>query len=66
MVGGFAIAAIGGLMWSGVLNKVPFGKLPGDVAIEKDGVSVYFPIVTMLLISGILSFILWLVGALRR
>lgn len=39
-----------------------FGKLPGDIHIEKPGFSVYIPIVSMLLISVIFSVLLWLIN----
>jgi len=40
-------------------SKIPFlGKLPGDILIKKDGFTFYFPIVTSILLSIILSFIL--------
>ncbi len=43
------------------LHKIPFlGKLPGDIYISKKNVTFYFPLATSLLISLILSFILWL------
>ena len=42
-------------------NKLPFiGKLPGDIAIERKDYSFYFPITTCIIISIMLSFILWL------
>jgi Protein of unknown function (DUF2905) len=42
------------------LSKLGLGRLPGDIVIERDHVRFYFPIVTSLLISLILSLILWL------
>ncbi len=42
-------------------NKLPFiGKLPGDIAIVRKNYSFYFPVTTCIIISIILSFILWL------
>jgi len=42
-------------------NKVPFlGKLPGDIYIQKKNFTFYFPLATSILISIILSLILWL------
>ena len=42
-------------------DKIPFiGHLPGDIYIKRENVSFYFPIATGLLLSLILSFILWL------
>lgn len=37
-----------------------FGKLPGDVQIEKENYSIYIPITTMLIISAVLSFVFWI------
>jgi hypothetical protein len=42
-------------------NKIPFlGKLPGDIYIQKKNFSFYFPLMTSLLISVVLSLIFWL------
>lgn len=42
-------------------NRIPFiGRLPGDIAIERKNFSFYFPIITCLIISAILSLIFWL------
>lgn len=38
-----------------------FGRLPGDIRIEREGFSFYFPIVTMIVISALLSLVLWLI-----
>ncbi len=43
------------------INKVPFlGKLPGDIYIEKKNFTFYFPLMTSLLVSIILSLLFWL------
>ena len=48
-----------GFVWM-VGNKLPFiGKLPGDIAIERKNYSFYFPVTTCIIISIILSFVLW-------
>ena len=47
-----------GLAWPW-LNKLPLGRLPGDIVIERDGLKVYFPLVTMLLASALFSLVLW-------
>ena len=57
---GVAILVLG-LLWP-VLGKVGLGRLPGDIVIRRDNVSFYFPIVTCLLVSAVLSLILWLVN----
>jgi hypothetical protein len=48
-----------GLLWPW-LSKLPFGRLPGDIRIETEGGGFYFPIVTCLIISVIVSVILWI------
>lgn len=54
---GSVIVVIGLLLTA--TDKVPFiGKLPGDIVIKKDGFTFYFPVVTSLLISIILSLLL--------
>ena len=47
-----------GLAWPW-LSKLPLGRLPGDIVIERDGLKVYFPLVTMLLASALFSLVLW-------
>ncbi len=56
---GLTIAAIGAWLWSG-LGKGWLGRLPGDIHYSKGNFSFHFPIVTCLLISLVLTFILWL------
>ncbi|MCD6575117.1 DUF2905 domain-containing protein [Candidatus Aerophobetes bacterium] len=57
---GVFIALVGIALWWG--PKIPFlGKLPGDIYIEKGNFSFYFPVVTCILISIILSLILTLI-----
>lgn len=41
------------------LSKLPFGRLPGDLSIERDDLRVYVPVTTMILASVVLSLILW-------
>lgn len=56
---GIFIVVIGLLMLAG--NKIPWlGKLPGDIYIKKENFTFYFPIVTSILISLILSLIFYL------
>ena len=50
---------LAGLLWP-VLTKLPFGKLPGDIIIDKPNFKIYIPITTMLLISIFLSIIFWI------
>jgi len=56
---GIIMIVVGGLFLFG--SKIPFiGRLPGDIAIQKKNFSFYFPITTGIIISIILSFIMWL------
>lgn len=56
---GVAIVIIGALIWSG-FGKGWFGRLPGDIHYSRDNFSFHFPIVTCLILSVILSLIVWL------
>jgi hypothetical protein len=51
---------VGLLLWSGV-GRNWFGRLPGDIRVSGERFSFYFPIVTCLLASLVLTLILWLV-----
>lgn len=42
------------------LSKIPFGRLPGDIYIDKPNFKLFFPITSMLILSAVISFILWL------
>jgi hypothetical protein len=50
-----------GLLWP-VLSKLGLGRLPGDIVIERGNVRFYFPIMTCLIVSVVLSFFLWLMN----
>lgn len=56
---GVVIAVIGLLLWTGV-GKGWFGKLPGDINYSRGNFSFYFPVVTCLIISVVLTLIMWL------
>ncbi len=55
---GIALVVIG-LLWPW-LGRLGLGRLPGDIVIERDGMRIYFPIVTCLLISVIATVVFWL------
>lgn len=58
---GVAIIAIGVLLLlAGRFPGLRIGRLPGDIYIERDGWRFYFPLMTSILLSITLSFILWL------
>jgi hypothetical protein len=55
---GILIVAAGlGWPW---LSKLPLGRLPGDIVINRENFHLWFPLTTMILVSIILSAILWL------
>jgi len=51
-----AVMIVVGLLWP-FLAKLGLGRLPGDIVIEREGFSFYFPITTMILISIVLTVI---------
>ena len=53
------ILVVIGLAWPW-LSRLPFGRLPGDIMIDRPDLKVYVPITTMIVISIVLSLLLWL------
>ena len=49
-----------GLAWP-LIVKLGLGSLPGDIRVEREGFSFYFPITTCLIISVVLSLVLWFI-----
>lgn len=59
---GLGLLALGAFVWLGGGSLLGwFGRLPGDIRIERPGFRLYAPLVSMLLLSVVLSLILWLV-----
>ena len=56
VVVGLVVAAVGGLVWRGL----PLGRLPGDLAVERDGFRLYVPITTSVLVSGAFMLVSWI------
>jgi prepilin signal peptidase PulO-like enzyme (type II secretory pathway) len=52
---------VAGLLWP-VLSRIGLGRLPGDIVIEREGARVYIPVVTCLIVSAVVSLILWLIN----
>lgn len=62
IVFGVMLALVGVLLsWGGKL-PARLGRLPGDIIIRRDTFTFYFPLATSLLLSVILSLVLWLMG----
>ena len=58
-IGGILLALVGLLLWSGV-GRGWLGQLPGDMNYSRGNFSIHFPIVTCLIISAVLTLLLWL------
>lgn len=61
LIGLGLLLVVMGLLWP-VLAQLGFGRLPGDVLIQRDGFSLYVPLATSILVSLILSLVLWVVN----
>jgi len=55
---GLLLVAVG-LAWPW-LRRLPLGRLPGDIHVVREGFSFSFPIVTCLVVSVVVSLVLWL------
>lgn len=55
------LLVLAGLLWP-LLQKLGLGRLPGDIVVEREGFRFYFPIVTSILISLVLTLVLWLLN----
>jgi hypothetical protein len=55
------ILIVAGLLWP-LVQKLGLGRLPGDIVVERDNFRLYFPIATSLIISLVLTAILWLIN----
>ncbi|HEV3246631.1 MAG TPA: DUF2905 domain-containing protein [Beijerinckiaceae bacterium] len=55
---GVLILAVG-LLWP-FLNRIGLGRLPGDIIIERGKMTFYFPLMTCLLASVVLSLVFWI------
>jgi len=60
VIGGIVLVIMGVLANSGWLSW--FGRLPGDIRIERENVRFYFPIASMIIISVVLTLIFYLLG----
>ena len=58
LIFGVILVVVGGLTMLGV--RLPFGRLPGDIAIEGERGGIYVPIVTMIIVSIVLTVLLYI------
>ena len=54
------VIVLAGLLWPW-LGKLPLGRLPGDIVINKPNFKLYIPITTMILISIVITLIMWII-----
>lgn len=57
IIAGIVLLAIG-IFWPWV-SRLPFGRLPGDISIVREGFSFHFPLMTSLVISVVISLLIW-------
>jgi hypothetical protein len=54
---GLAVLLVG-LFWPW-LSKLPIGRLPGDIVVNRPGLKIYIPVTSMILLSMVLSILAW-------
>ena len=54
------IILVAGLLWPWV-SQLPLGRLPGDIVVDRPGFRFYFPLTTMIVVSLLVSLLLWLI-----
>jgi hypothetical protein len=59
---GLGVALLGGGVWLAGRFGLPLGRLPGDIYIQRDGFTFYFPLVSGLLISAVLTVLINIAG----
>ncbi len=59
---GAVMAAVGALLLLGPRLPWRLGRLPGDIVVRRNNFTFYFPLVTSLALSVVLSLLLWLLG----
>lgn len=63
---GLVIAAIGAILLASPRMPLRIGRLPGDISYHGRHGTFYFPIVTCIVLSVVLTLVLWVVGSLRK
>lgn len=60
VLAGLFMVVAGLLLWG--LGRVGFRRLPGDIRYQTENVRIYFPIVSMIVLSVVLTALLWVVS----
>jgi len=63
---GIALVVIGGIVMLLGRTGLPLGRLPGDILYKGKNTTFYFPLATSILISVVLSIVLYLIGRLKH
>jgi hypothetical protein len=53
------LLALAGILWPWIA-QLPFGRLPGDIVVDRPGFKLFVPFSSMLILSIVLSLIFWL------
>lgn len=59
VLAGLGLIALGALIWLSEKAGLPLGRLPGDVQYKGEHFQVYFPIVTSIILSIIITLLFW-------
>ncbi len=59
LIGLGLVILVGGLLWP-LLSRIGLGRLPGDIVVQRGNATFYFPLASSILISIVLSLLLWL------
>jgi len=54
------VIVLAGVAWPW-LSKLPLGRLPGDIVVDRENIRFYFPVTTMIIVSLVLSVLFWLI-----
>jgi hypothetical protein len=61
ILAGLIMIVVGALIWFAGHKLHWFGHLPGDVRIDRKNFTFYFPVVSMLILSAVLSLVVWII-----
>lgn len=61
LIGAGAVLIAVGLLWLLFGKALPFGRLPGDISVERGGFRFYFPLATCIVLSVVLSLVMYVI-----